>query len=152
MSLLSTKDNGFTLIELMIVVVIIGLLASQAIPRFMPASVKTKQSEAKQLLRQIYTMERAYRQEHDTYLPAADNAAPEWADLGVDIPEGARYSFSVTAGSGDISTTFWADAIIVDPGLDDDVHIDHWRVNEMGNLVCLENDAGDITTAWAEVP
>ena len=51
------RQKGFTLIELMIVVVIIGILAALAIPRFMTATVKSKQSEAKGILKQMYTME-----------------------------------------------------------------------------------------------
>ena len=61
------NQKGFTLIELMIVVVIIGILAALAIPRFMTASTKSKQSEAKQILKQIYVMERAYFQEKGSY-------------------------------------------------------------------------------------
>ena len=64
---LYTDSKGFTLIELMIVVVIIGILAAMAIPRFMRTTTKTKQSEAKLILKQIYTMQRAYRQMYDTY-------------------------------------------------------------------------------------
>jgi len=64
---LSGESKGFTLIELMIVVVIIGILAAIAIPRFMAASTKSKQSEAKLILKQIYEMERAYHQEYGTY-------------------------------------------------------------------------------------
>ncbi|HEX7402101.1 MAG TPA: prepilin-type N-terminal cleavage/methylation domain-containing protein, partial [candidate division Zixibacteria bacterium] len=62
-----SSQKGFTLIELMIVVVIIGTLAALAIPRFFPAATKSKQSEAKQILKQIYVMEQVYRQEYDTY-------------------------------------------------------------------------------------
>ena len=64
---LARRSQGFTLIELMIVVVIIGILASIAIPRFMAASTKSKQAEAQQILKQIYVMQRAYHQEYDTY-------------------------------------------------------------------------------------
>ena len=61
------SDDGFSLVELLIVLVILGIIAGIAIPRYMSSTVKAKQVEAKELLHQIYLMERSYFQTHDEY-------------------------------------------------------------------------------------
>ena len=61
------NKKGFTLIELMIVVAIIGILAAIAIPNFLKFQAKSKQSEAKTNLKGIYTAETGYFGEQNTY-------------------------------------------------------------------------------------
>ena len=63
------NQKGFTLIELMIVVAIIGILAAIAIPNFMTFRLKAKTSEAKSNLGSIRTCEEAYKAETDVYYP-----------------------------------------------------------------------------------
>ena len=61
------KRRGFTLIELMIVVAIIGILAALAIPNFIRFQARSKQSEAKANLKSLFTAQRSWYQEHDSY-------------------------------------------------------------------------------------
>lgn len=133
------SNKGFTLIELMIVVVIIGILAALAIPRFMRATTKSKQTEAKTILKQIYTMEHAYRQEYNLYWGdgvVASAALPTaFARIGVDIGATARYTYTMAATANTFTCT--ADAI----NLDDDATTDDWTIDDTGTLLCTQDDS-----------
>jgi prepilin-type N-terminal cleavage/methylation domain-containing protein len=141
----SSKQKGFTLIELMIVVVIIAILAAMAIPRFMRASAKSKQTEAKLVLKQIYTMQRAYRQEHDNYYPGGGGSSVaqpggSFGALHVEIMTPAYYSYSVT---GDITSFLATAGSKSATGLDDDPTLDIWTIDHSGNLTCVTDDSQD---------
>lgn len=65
------KQEGFTLIELMIVVAIIGILAAIAIPNFLTYQMKSRQSEAKTNLGAIKTSEVSWQGERGCFLTVA---------------------------------------------------------------------------------
>jgi type IV pilus assembly protein PilA len=68
------KQEGFTLIELMIVVAIIGILAAIAIPNFMTYQLKSRQAEARTNLMAIKTSEISWQGERGCFMTV--NAAP----------------------------------------------------------------------------
>lgn len=61
------RKSGFTLVELMIVVAIIGLLSAVAIPNFLKFQARTKQSEPKANLKALFVAQRTYFMERDAY-------------------------------------------------------------------------------------
>ena len=70
MKKLHVRKGGFTLIELMIVVAIIGILAAIAIPNFLRFQLKAKSSEGKTNLAAIRTAEQSYYSEFGVYVSA----------------------------------------------------------------------------------
>jgi type IV pilus assembly protein PilA len=76
---LHTRRGGFTLIELMIVVAIIGILAAIAIPNFLRFQLKAKSSEGKTNLAAIRTAEESYFAEYGIYV-SSDPSPPAVGD------------------------------------------------------------------------
>ena len=131
---------GFTLIELMIVVVVVGILAALALPRFLSSTYQTKQSEAKQILHQIFTLEFTYHEEYSTYVAGAASAAAPLGlgTIGVEIAPTALYTYTVTAGtSGDIASSFVCTATA---NLDSDPVVDTWTMDDTGVLTNIVSD------------
>ncbi len=108
------SQKGFTLIELMIVVAIIGILAVIAVPNFQKFQARAKQSEAKTNLKGIYTAKVANFQAADTYIcknscfcdwqldGALQDAADAAADGNTDTTSGARYTYTCANVASDL--------------------------------------------------
>ncbi len=121
------NKKGFTLIELMIVVAIIGILAAIAIPNFLNYQCKAKQAEAKSTLGSLRTAQEAYYAEYSTY---ADNTAK----LGFSVRGDAKYT--ITIDSGD-QNGFAATA---EAALRGSANDDKWKVDQDG---VIENDGAN---------
>jgi len=134
---LRSRKGGFTLIELMIVVAIIGILAAIAIPNFLRFQLKSKSSEGKVNLAAIRTAEESYRAEFDVYvadvpspggaLGPAKQAWPAVPPVGFDTigwaPEGNVYFNYAVAIGGVGAAQYTADA---NADIDGDAVVQSW--------------------------
>lgn len=103
----ANKAKGFTLVELMVVIVIVGILAAVAIPKFLDASQKAKASEFPTQLTGVYTGEMAFNAERGSYT----NSFPYLRDSsGVDLQSTSRW-FSYSLAST-VSSSFTATATV----------------------------------------
>jgi prepilin-type N-terminal cleavage/methylation domain-containing protein len=131
-------ENGFTLIELMIVVAIIGILASIAIPAYMNFATKAKRTEVKANLGGIYKAEISYFSEYSGY--SNDFNAIGWRPVGQKM----YYTYSVggsSLGKGDpVPGTIAPGAGILAfsaygwGNIDQDAFYDIWKMDETRDL------------------
>ena len=123
------SESGFSLTELLVVIVIIGVLASLAIPKFMSVITKAKMTEAKLMLRQIYDLQESYYLENDFYTENFAAIGFEPRKLVTDGGQ-ARYKMAITEAS---ATTFMAKATAV-IDFDKDGVMNVWSIDREGRL------------------
>ena len=106
-------SEGFTLVELMIVIVIVGILSAIALPNFLNQTKKAAATEAKQQVSSIFKQAHTYVLEKGSLGDTPDKDCSDYAGTLTTIKEGASFTyecggtqtaFTVTA-TGDTSNT-----------------------------------------------
>ncbi|MBC8258245.1 MAG: prepilin-type N-terminal cleavage/methylation domain-containing protein [SAR324 cluster bacterium] len=125
----SGLKRGFSLLEVMIVVVIIGILATLAYPSLDGYLLRSKQTEAKVSLSAVYTAQKIYFATNQTY-------ADTLSKLDVQLESGGSALYTITLAAN--STSFTATA---KGNLDDDAVLDIWTIDQNKSLQNTVNDS-----------
>lgn len=107
------ETSGFSLAELLIAVVIIGVLALLALPRFLTVATRAKQTEAKLALRTLHTLQQAHRYEYDRY---AEDTARIGFEQEPSVEEGGTSRYRVRIESAEGSRYVAVAEAVVDSG------------------------------------
>ena len=142
-TIIQKNRKGFTLIELMIVVVIIGLLAALAIPRFAKAAKKAKIAEAKLILNNIFKCDQLYYEEHGEYYgEALDIGSIGLSVISFDKVMGeSRFVYSIVVSS---PPTYVAEALVIDEGGDASLQGYELQMDSEGILYIFEPGVNEV--------
>src|SRR5438270_5148397 len=92
------KRKGFTLVELAVVIVIIGVLAAFGVPRFLKSVERSKAAEAFSYLAAVRDAQERYQARQGTY-------ATDLTALDISFSPPKYFSIGTVAGNTDITNS-----------------------------------------------
>lgn len=109
----SGKENGFTLIELMITVTIISVLAAIAIPAYTQHIIKSKRSAAQSFMFTVANKQEQSMLNARSYFSVPNGTSSEWSAFSVGIPAevSTNYTLTVTADNSATPPTYTVRAV-----------------------------------------
>lgn len=126
----SSYLSGFTLTELLITLVIVGILVLIAYPNLMPLISNAKSTEAKLQLEHVYNMEKSHFYMHSKYSNDLSEIGFEQEKLSSEDGGKANYKINIVSAS---NTSFKATATSVSD-FDGDGTFNIWEIDEKKNL------------------
>lgn len=97
------RNTGFTLVELIIVVIVIGILAAVGMPQYSKAIERARGAESSAGLQNIQQAEKIYFANKETYLPVGTDAdgltAAQQKTLDINLPQTGWKFYVTDAGS-----------------------------------------------------
>lgn len=91
------SQSGFTLIELMVVIIIMGVLVAIGLPYFISRTANAKQSEAQQQISSVNKAQLVYRSERNEFSDSFDELALGTLS-GNNVANTPNYSYQIVAG------------------------------------------------------
>lgn len=120
---------GFTLTELLVVIVIIGILVGLVVPKYMNTTIRAKATEAKLMLNEVYNLQKAYYLENDSYASTLEALGFEQEKLKTEGGK-ARYKIALVEVT---ETGYRATATaVVDFNRDGTFNV--WSINQRDDL------------------
>lgn len=129
---MNNKQNhlkAFTLTELLIVLVIIGILVMLALPKLMPVISKAKSTEAQLQLNHLYTLQKNHFYMYSKYSADLEEVGFEQSEL---VSESGSANYLITI-SESTNATFKASATAV-TDFDGDGIFNVWEIDQNKNL------------------
>lgn len=133
----SKKIKAFTLTEVLVVLVIVGILVLLALPNLMPLITKAKSTEAKMQLEHLYTLEKTFFYEKSRFSNDLTKIGFIQEELVSDSDNG-RANYRIEVVEADV-TTFRARATAV-VDFDADGAFNVWEIDHQKNLVEVVQD------------
>lgn len=132
---INKKMPGMTLIELLLVLALIGILLSMAVPKLMPLIGRTKSLEAQMQLKHLLTLQKNFFYINSKYASTLDEVGFEQTKLTTENGK-ANYKIEITEAS---NSTFTAKAISV-TDFDQDGQINTWQITQDEELKEITKD------------
>lgn len=129
------RYSGFSLPELLIVLVIIGILVLLALPNLMPLISKTKSTEAQLQLSHVHTLEKTYFYMYSKYTTDLEEIGFEQEKL---VSEGGKANYVIEIVNAE-TTTFTARATSI-TDFDGDGTFNVWEIDQDKNLKEVTKD------------